>query len=167
MSDAEHRHHVVEETDGSGRGGAQAIAQIAANIQMRKQQRVLKDHADAAAVRRHEAAALDIEQDLAIDHDTTPIGLEQTGQYRQHRRLAGTRSSEERERLAVAGKAAIEAKAAPVDEGLELDHDSPETRRRTRRASHSEPASATKDSSTETAVRRSAPASPPGVCVAL
>ena len=130
---------------------------------MRKQQRVLKDHADAASVRRHEAAALDIEQDLAIDHDTAPIGLEQTGHDCQHRRLAGPRATEEGKRLAVAFKAAAEAKAAAVDEGLELDHDSPETLRRTRRASHSEPASATKDSTTEIAVRRIAPASPPGV----
>ena len=132
---------------------------------MREEAAVLEDVADAAAVLRHEDAALGIDQRLAIDHDAAAVRPDQAADDIDQRRLARARAAEQRRDAGLRGEARGEAKLA--ERVIDVDVEAHVATRGApmRRASSSEASRAAIEIATETSVRRSAPASPPGTWV--
>src|SRR3546814_17172676 len=80
---------------------------------MRKQPALLEDIADAAPVRRHEDAAIRIDQQAAVDADAAAgIRSRQTGDQVDQRGLAGARAAEQRGDAVAAGEADIQREIA-------------------------------------------------------
>ena len=144
---------------------ARAVIQVLPHRQVREQPAVLEHVADASQVARDPGPGGGVGQYLAIDHDPAPVGLLQPGDQVEYGRLARTRGPEQGgdARARLEADVDIEFPAPVADVDLQRHRDALPLR--TRRASHSETTSATSEIAMDTAVRRSAGASPPGTWV--
>ena len=153
----------------SGRAGLAVepapVEQVAAHAEMREQPAVLEDIADAAAMPRNEDAALGVDQHLAVDGDAAAVRPHQAADDVDQGRLARARPAEQRRQPGRGREARVDPKAAA--QVIDVDFQAHAAIRWTpmRRASSSEPSSASIEIAIETSVSRIAPASPPGTWV--
>jgi len=106
-----------------GRRPAQAVGQIAAHGQVRKQAALLEHIADAPALRRQIEAALRIEHRHALDFDPARVRPRQTGQQIDQAGLAGAGAAEQRDdAVGRAGKLGIDLEGAQTLGDRDLDH---------------------------------------------
>ena len=166
MRDAEHVDHLFEVGAAlAGRREPRAIVQILADIQMRKQARLLEDIADAAFVARNKNVSRSIEQNATVDDDAALVWRDHPGDDVDHRRLSRPRGAEQGRQPTRRREADLERKLLdPVADGNFNSH-SISSRRPTRFAKISETSSAPIEIMIEIKVSRNAPASPPGTCV--
>ena len=114
---------------------------------------------------RHEKAALGVEQRLAVDDDASALRPDQAGDDVDQARLARTRAAEQRRHTGLGGEARGEVEGAARMLDVDLEAHVATRRAPMRRASNSEPSSASIEIATDTRVSRNAPASPPGTWV--
>src|SRR3546814_8315587 len=132
---------------------------------MRKQPALLEDIADAAPVRRHEDAAIRIDQQAAVDADAAAgIRSRQAGDQVDQGGLAGARAAEQRGDAVAAGEFCVERKVALGMKNCYIQRH-PRTCFATRRARISEMISALAEIATAIRVSRRACASPTGTWV--
>jgi hypothetical protein len=153
----------------------QPVAQVAVHRQVREQPRVLEHHAERTPVHRQVDAARAVEEDLAAHLDAAAVRAQQPGHEVHERGLARAAGAEQgrqaRQRqvdLAAvfeAAQALARGHAQPV--WRSAVHQACPIWRRTRCARRSETTMAASASASEISTRRSAAASPPGVCVRL
>src|SRR5258705_6664303 len=143
-----------------------AIVEILPNIKMRKQPRVLKDIADAAAVRRDLHARRGIVKGFAIKGDDATIRPQQPRDHVDQRSLAGTGGAEQAGDAAFAGEVGGKREFAELFGTVYAQHGQPPCRRLVaRRANHSDAISAPIAITMETMTSRAAAASPSGVWI--
>ena len=165
-TDAEQVHHPFEivASLGPGREPA-AVEEVLPHREMRKQTALLEDVADPAAMARHEHAAGGVDQDLIANRYVSLLGAYQSSDDVDDRRLAGARPAEQRDQAAAGLETRIEQEVSEAMPDVDGQRHSTSRRRLTLRAISSDASRASIEIATETSVRRSAPASPPGTCV--
>ena len=101
---------------------ASAEADVRGDRHVREQRVVLEHEADRPPVGRPVDTALGVEPRLLTERDAAARGLVQAGDAAQHRRLARSGRSDERERLGADGQVDVDAEGAKrgVDVELEL-----------------------------------------------
>ena len=139
------------------------IAKIAPDGEVRKQPRLLKHHADTAAMGRH-VASLSIGQDRSVDEDSAGAKPRQAGNDLDHRRLAGAGRAKQRGDAIAAGEVDIELKVAEALVDLDIDH---EEVLLNQRAMTSEATRAARPIEAAITERRSASPSPSGLWLAV
>ncbi len=142
-----------------------AEQQVLPHRQVREQPSFLEHVADAPAVPGHEHAARGVDQRRAVDHDATALGAQKSGDDVDQRALAGAGAAEQRGQPSRRHEAGIEGECSQPMGDADLEAHSDHDRWPTRRAISSDMSSAPIEIAIETRVRRSAPASPPGIWV--
>ena len=148
-----------------GRREPAAVQQVLSHGQMREQAAFLEHVADAALVSRHEDAARRIDEACAVDEHRALLGTNEPGDDIDQRCLARPGAAEQCGEAATRLEARFEAEAAEGVPDVDRERHSISSRRLAERAISSEASSASMAIATDTAVRRSAPRSPPGTCV--
>ena len=97
-----------------GRCAACAVAQVGRHREMGEQPGILKHHAAAPPLRRHEDALAGIEQHTAVDHDPPRQRPHKPGNAGQQRRFPAAGRTENR-RHALAGAAVLQVEAEGVE----------------------------------------------------
>ena len=75
-----------------------AVGDVLAHRHVREEGVLLEDEADAALVGLQEDVRLGVEPDVVVEHDPPARRTDETGDGPQHRRLAGARGADERDR---------------------------------------------------------------------
>ena len=101
----------------------------------------------------------------AVERDAALVRPDQPGDDVDERGLAGARPAEQRDEPAAGLEAGIEQELAQAMLDVDCQRHSTSRRRLAQRAISSEASKASMEIATDTRVRRSAPASPPGTCV--
>src|SRR6185437_5684538 len=139
-----------------------AVTQVVANAQVRKQPRVLENHAKVATRGRQVDVPVGIEQCMTIDCDASAAWAQQSRDREQRGGLAAAGRTEQRQRASGRLQRKLQRKFAALQREIEFDHASASRvpPRSSIRAAISDAITAI---TTATSVSRSAPLSPPGV----
>jgi len=169
MADAQQPDHRVEirRRAAAAANEPASVQEVAPYAEMRKQPAVLEHVADAPSMRGHEDAAFGIDQGLPVDRDPAAIRTDQPAHDVDQAGLAGARAAEQRRQSRRRREAGLQPEgAAPV---VYVDVEAHAVCRRApmRRASSSDPSSASMEMAIDTRVSRIAAASPPGTCVSV
>jgi hypothetical protein len=165
--DAEQARDLVEMAAAAAGSEAAAIEQVLPHRQMREQAVLLEDIADAAAMHGYEDMARGVHQGGVVDDDAPVLGAHQAGNDIDERGLAGAGAAEQRRQARAGLEAGVEREGAQRVTDRDREAHPTSSRRPMRRARTSEPISASIETTIDTAVRRKAPASPPGTCVSV
>ncbi len=145
---------------------AAAVIEILPYVEVRKQPRILKDIADAAAVRRDVHACRRVVQRLAIQGNDTAIWPQQPCDHVDQRCFTGAGRAEQAGDAAFAGEGGFDRELAELFGDVYAQHGQFPCRRFVaRRANHSDAISAPIAITMETITSRSAAASPSGVWI--
>ena len=109
--------------------------------------------------------SLRVDEHPPLHDDAAVIRPHETADGVHERRLAGSRGTEQGGELSVRPEARLEVEGALRMPDVDVEDHYARTRRRIRRASHSDSQSAATEMTMDTSVRRMAPLSPPGTCV--
>ena len=132
---------------------------------MRKQPRVLKHIAHAAAMRRHKDVCGGIDQNIAVKGDAGMVGAQQSGNGIDQRGFARARAAKKRGNAVGGIKLRLQRQAGKgVGYGDGQHQARPPILRATTRPSHSQSTKATMAMVKDTMTKRSACASPSGTC---
>src|ERR1051326_2905210 len=139
-------------------------AKVLLHIHVRKQPRLLEHVADAARHRRHEDSGLAVEQHAAIDRDAAMARVQQPRDGVDEAGLARAGGSEQRrDARLLDAKIDVQREAGETVAKRDFDAHRP-TSARTRRSASAARVTPISASMMESAERRAAPPSPPGVC---
>ena len=166
VADAEKLHDILEtRLPLPPRGEPAAEEQVLAHVEMREEASFLEHVADAPPVLGNEDAFLRVDEHPPLHDDAAVIRPHETADGVHDRRLAGSRRTEKCCELSVRLEARLEVEGSLRMPDVDVENHYARTRRRIRRASHSDSQSATTEMTMDTSVRRMAPLSPPGTCV--
>ncbi len=151
-----------------GCGATLSVAEVAGDVEVREQQRVLEHVADATPLRRQRDPPCRVVQHRAVERDPAAIRRDEPRDQLDERRLAAPGASEERGH----------ARGGRCERGFELEVLAPQpyvdlqhlylpTRRRSARDTHSASTSPVRPSRNDIPASRAASASPPGDCSAV
>ena len=142
------------------------VKKVLANTEVGKQPAVLEDIADPPAVAGNEHPAFGVDEHLAVNGNAASCRANEAADDVDQRRLARPRAAKQRREAGLGGEACREPEV--LTDVIDVDvqaHATAVRRAPIRRASTSDPRSASMDIAIDISVRRSAPASPPGTCV--
>ncbi len=147
----------------SSRRAMQSVQQVGFDVEVRKKQPILEYVAEASLVRRQVDAASAVEQRLAVDDDASALRTADARDRIDDAGLARARATEQADDRRLGAKRDLELERPEALLDVNVDHRPAVLR--DRRVSHSEAISAAIDRTTAKSDRRSAWASPPGICV--
>src|SRR5690606_40996750 len=131
---------------------------------MREKPCVLKDIADAAAVRRQEGARLRVHQNLVLNGHPPAVGPQKARHGIDHRGLARSRAAEEGGDPGRRVEGRLQPEARESVRERDRQRHVPAILRATARLTHSDKSSAAMAMTMATSTSRAACTSPPGTC---
>src|SRR4029078_2171512 len=128
MSDAEKAHNGIEIDSSRAAGKPPPVVEIAADVEMRKKEGILKYVANSPLTPRQVDAAFRIDEDRAVDADAAMVGADEPGDHVEYCRFAGTRRPEERGYACAGAERDVESETAARQKKARLDHVNPAAR---------------------------------------